>query len=180
MILIEYPGFDVLPQSSSWDHKYNGPNPQHKARGRMKIPQTYGLVYDEDNPTDIANNNNWRKEYHTFTGGGVYSVAQFYPTKTFQPYLVKENRFGDVNRTYVAGQWFKTAGNDSVTQSALYDNQNYIIKPSSGTTFDPEFKYDFSPNIITFGNSEEDIMGRWFGGQWLNFTLCFPQLRMGI
>lgn len=180
MILIEYPSIEDLPQSSSWSTKYNGPNPQHKARGRMKIPQTYGLVYDDD-AASVTNNNNWRKEYYTFSGGGVYSVAQFYPTK-YSPDIysdnnsMTENKFGNIKMEFVAGQWFKVAGTDDVTQSKPYDNQNYIINPSSGTTnpTDPEFSYDLSPNVTLFGSSTVG-KNRWFGAQWLNFTLCFPQ-----
>lgn len=178
MILIQYPSLKDLPQSSSWSDKYNGPNPQHKARGRMKIPQSYGLVYDSSTAS-VTNNNNWRKEYYTFTGGNVYSVAQFYPTK-YSPNIysdndsMTENKFGNINSRLIAGQWFKTAGDDDVTQSAPYDNQNYVIKPSSGTTSDPEFKYDFSPNVTLFGSSTVNKT-RWFGAQWLNFALCFPQ-----
>lgn len=178
MILIEYPSLEDLPQSSSWGTKYNGPNPQHKARGRMKIPQTCGLVYSDDGD-NLINNNKWRMEYYPFTGGGVYSVAQFYPTKYADRIYsagdsMTENIFGDIDSNFLAGQWFKTAGTDNVTQSAPYDNQNYIIKPSSGSTSDPEFMYDFSPNVKIFGTST-DNKNRFFGGQWLNFTLCFPQ-----
>jgi|GEM_PF-819509 len=201
MILIKYPDLTDLPENSSWSTHYNGDHPQYKARGWFKIPQKVPLHYDEtfingdksinptNSPTGIPDNDLWRKEYYTFTGGGVYSVAQFYPTKhaigapIAIPYNPNtENIFTTDNSVYgsVAGSWFKTAGTDYITQKELTDQQNYITgcTPTTGST-NPnlrQFTYDFAPNVIHFDNSglAKNKGNKYFGAQWLNFCLCFP------
>jgi len=182
MILIEYPSLNELPQNSGWSHKYNGPNPQNKARGRLKIPQSLGLMYEGNNNEDaaaITNNNNWRNEYFSFSGGGIYSVAQFYPTKVAygsvesvatQPNT--ENVFISSSEERTAGAWFKVAGEDFVTQNEDFDSGNYISTPTTGDTTTSTYVYDFSPNVESFSASPNN---RFFGGQWLNFCLTFPQ-----
>ena len=201
MILIKYPDLTDLPEDSSWSTHYDGDHPQYKARGWFKIPQTVPLHYDETyinpdksiNPTNsltgITDNDLWRKEYYTFTGGGIYSVAQFYPTKHAigTPFAIPiepntENIFTTDTGAYgsVAGSWFKTAGTDYITQKEITDQQNYITggTPTTGTT-NPnlrQFIYDFAPNVIHFDNTglTKNKGNKYFGAQWLNFCLCFP------
>jgi hypothetical protein len=198
MILIKYPDLIELPENSYWSssHNYAGDHPQHKARGWFKIPQTVALHSNESfvtsdiriNPVGalMSDNDFWRKSYYVFTGGGVYSVAQFYPTKwSHSPAFNTANNVNTENtfttsigHASIGGSWFKVAGTDWVTQRETTDQQNYIITPSTGITnpTQRQYIYDFAPNVITFDNlSNPDNKGnRYFGGQWLNFCLCFP------
>ena len=194
MILAKYPDTETLPIADP-QGKFWGNHPSHPSRGWFKIPQSIGLAMDgaedlgEGYPfLDWKNNNDsWRKEHKVFSGGTIYSVAQFFPTKN--PLGIKENAarqltpntFGNIgtkedggtapiNFTEQGGAWFKVAGDDLVAQSS-YDNDNYIINPSTGTT--PQFRYDFSPNVTVFSNVID--AATFFGGQWLNFCLFFPQ-----
>jgi hypothetical protein len=180
MILINYPDLNTLTEDSGWSYKYNGGHPQYKARGQMKIPQTFALNEGETGSAGIANNN-WRKEYYSFTGGGIYGVAQFFPTKwaagnktdaeNIDTEHNTENTFGTpVEIDYLAGGWFKVAGSDDVTQTTPYDNQNYLIFSVTGGT--PEYQYDFSPNVKVL--QTQPAQDKFFGGQWLNFCLMFP------
>ena len=153
----------------------------------MKIPQSIGLVPDGatvngSNQSINYNtvNNTWRQSYQTFNGGEIYSVAQFYPTKDanvdynsandINTFPNTENIFG-TSQDYFGGSWFKVQGTDDITQPAEYDNQNYLINPTTGTT--PQFRYDLSSNALAFGGV--DAQNLYFGAQWLNFNLIFPQ-----
>jgi hypothetical protein len=200
MILIKYPDLNELPENSAWSNNYEGDHPQHKARGWFKIPQDVALypkeVYKSSdlliNPTTgLTDNELWRREYYTFTGGGVYSIAQFYPTKKSISYphnesmvLAQPNTENMFSPKYLydstAGSWFKVAGTDFVTQAEATDQQNYISggTPTTGVTSSTnrQFTYDFAPNIKTFGDTGSIVNknNKFFGGQWLNFCLCFP------
>jgi len=194
MILIEYPDLNDLPQNSGWSHKFFGHDNEYKARGWFKIPQSVGLLSDtnQDNPNGIyppeyitANNNAWRREYQEFSGGSIYSVAQFYPTKwgasgaggqNFENSFTNSSGVG-YNYAEIAGAWFKTAGLDWVVQSEQTDNQNYLVQPYSGSSTTPTYyKYNFSPNVVNFNSSLPAYSAdTFFGGQWLNFCLMFPQ-----
>jgi hypothetical protein len=176
MVLARYPD---LPNEASFNKRFNGGNNCYKARGWFKIPQTIGLRVND--VTYKTNNDNWRKEYHTFNVGDICSVAEFLPTKSAavgtNPYvnvagLATENTFAN-DRYYNAGAWFKVAGEDKVVQEQQFDNANYIIDPSTGVT--PQYKYDFSPNVTSFNNPSNPQKEAFFGGQWLNFCLYFPQ-----
>lgn len=185
MILIEYPNLTDLPQNSGWNSKYSDGDSQYKSRGRLKIPQSIGLDWD----LNVNDNDKWRKEYYSFTGGGIYSVAQFYPTKAandagsardIHTKINSENVFnGDVK--FTGGLWFKTSGSDIITQTDEIDKQNYLIPPATGTTSETgyTFTYDFSPNVKNFTSypSNTSITNgcKYFGGQWLNLCLTFPQ-----
>jgi len=189
MILINYPNSNALPIQVSLDSDNNIISP--KARGWLKIPQTIGLNISESGSYETINNN-WRKEYYSFIGGEVYSVAQFYPTKIADKTFVQitnennidvapntENNFywNNLNgldlQSYTTGAWFKVQGTNSITQAG-YDSQNYLVSPNTSS---PQFVYDFAPNVNQFGDydSVSDSSNRYFGGQWLNFNLFFPQ-----
>lgn len=192
MILISYPTATELRINSN-NGDYAGRHSSHNCRGWLKIPQKLGLREKKNIKTIINNNNLWRREYHTFSGGGIYSVAQFYPTKlatgTDRNYeniryrINTTNNFSGVefdnpegqNYRYTAGAWFKVEGRDNILQTD-YDNNNYIITPATGTTVFRNFMYDFSPNVKIF-STEHGLSTRdkFFGGQWLNFCLFFPQ-----
>lgn len=188
MMLVKYPN---LPISSSGGD-YSGKHSSHDVRGWFKIPQSLGLREPDDNYTPkFLNNNEWRKAYQTFTGGGIYSVAQFYPAKlatgTDGDHNGIEGRTNTTNMFkdnqdyyYTAGAWFKVEGNDILTQTD-YDNNNYIEYPTTGvsTNVDRKYKYDLSPNVDVFsttnGGDSFTTSDKFFGGQWLNFCLFFPQ-----
>lgn len=72
----------------------------------------------------------------------------------------------------LAGAWFKLQGDDGITQETVIDVNNYIVPPATGNT-SPNFKYDFPVNYVPV-KGNPNING-FFGGQWLNFNLMFPQ-----
>ena len=172
MMLIDYPD---LPIDKTYDRKFNGPNPAHKARGRLKIPQTEGLRKSTVS-TNEPYNQVWRKEYQLFQAGEIYSVAQFLPTKYAShaagPDNIAtaddtENRINFQHWSKVAGSLMKVAGPDNVSpQQAEYDTDNYLIDPATGST--PQFRYDFPSNAVYGGE-------QFFGAQWINLCLFFPQ-----
>lgn len=200
MILIEYPNFDELPQNSTWTGKYSLNNgsaiQQEKARGKLKIPQNIGLTHTTQNGTDGADTNSWRKSYYTFNGGSVYSVAQFLATKYTGNVGIKlvghppvgyvnpndnidtsgntENTFGSATKAErVAGAWFKVSGTNIISETKI-DEFNYLGSSNIGGTF----IYDLQPNVKSLGavtSTNVDTRNRYFGGQWLNFCLFFPQ-----
>ena len=193
MVLARYPDVDNLqinpltPSSYSFENDHTA----YAARGWFKIPQSIGLVADND--VLISNreqiNENWRKEFYSFSGNTIYSIAQFFPTKNPLVYkehadtVKTENTFGNTinteGHTYVmekttqGGAWFKVGGSDGIDTSVQnnYDKDNYIIPPTLDIV--PLYKYDFSPNVTKFSN--QPSYDTYFGGQWLNFCLMFPQ-----
>jgi hypothetical protein len=177
MILINYPDLNELPEKSGWSHVFDGGTPCMKARGRLKIPQSIGFSLKSDE----ANFDAWRKEYMIFLGGSIYSVAQFMPMKfasTSDANIVTndntENNFGPAYKRWTAGAWFKVAGDDKIAQSDPYDNINYIIPPEISAT-SSNFRYDFPANATKFYEEPSDGRYKYFGGQWINFCLMFPQ-----
>jgi hypothetical protein len=197
MILAKYPDVDTFQIVSVGNGEFKRNRPPHPVRGWFKIPQSIGLIADgmttdgKINGLDWElNNNNWRKEYFPFKAGEIYSIAQFFPTKNPLTYndnvanVKSENTFGNTMNvdgdTYVVdirsqgGAWFKVSGVDNVDNDASYpnyDNSNYIKKPVTGST--PEYIYDFPYNVTKFSNQPSGET--YFGGQWLNFSLFFPQ-----
>lgn len=190
MILINYPTATELKISSN-GADFSGKHSSHNCRGWFKIPQSLGLREPQSLADIKLNNNEWRKAYHTFTGGGIYSVAQFYPTKLatgadddHMDIPEKENTTNTFARNndaagqkyyFTGGAWFKVEGIDDVIQND-YDNSNYLITPKTGTTTSRSYSYDFSPNVNKFSTDHGlDASDKFFGGQWLNFCLFFPQ-----
>jgi hypothetical protein len=91
---------------------------------------------------------------------------------------------------FTAGLWFKTSGYDSITQSDSTDDLNYLVPTTSGSTYSNDvndlfYRYDFPYNVKFIKNSSQENsiysttnkfrFNRYFGGQWLNFSLIFPQ-----
>ena len=196
MVLARYPDVDVLPINSYQDRDFLVNHPARPARGWFKIPQSIGLIKDDQHSDGQnsnldwkGNNDKWRKEYFSFSANTIYSIAQFFPTKNPLIYednaanVKSENTFGNSmmvdGNTYTVdintqgGAWFKVAGENNIGSSneKSYDDGNYIIPPRTNAT--PQFEYDFSPNVIKFSNQPNGEA--YFGGQWLNFCLFFPQ-----
>jgi len=181
----------IIPinKTFSGSDTYANGHPGHTARvSWFKIPQNIPIIESDSQmagsglfPSPNTYNDIWRLTYSTFTGGEVYSVAQFFPTKsvignnstnynnqTNTINYLDSSTWGNYRKT-TAGLWFKVAGIDGVTQ-VKYDEQNYIGAAPSGTN--TNFTYDFSPNA-EFSNL--GVTEKFFGGQWLNFCLAFPQ-----
>ena len=174
MLLIEY---DNLPVDLGYAD-FNGGHHTHIARGKLKIPQSYGL--QRQSPYNEINNNSWRQEYQKFEYGEIYSVAQFLPTKNvgsntinIEPEDNLANRFFPTDSgawASTVGVLFKVAGVNNISRNQIvYDTNNYLKNPITGGTAVSTYRYDFQPNAYI--NTSEEF----FGAQWLNFCLIFPQ-----
>ena len=175
MILIEYPDTTELTIAKTYNHDFRGNNSAIKIRGRLKIPQTHALQVDSNS----VDNDLWRKEYMKFVGGEFYSVAQFLPTKegSGTPDTIDadstENKLPiTYSYSHIGGTVFKVAGVDEIvkSQQPTYDEINYIIPPSSASTY---FRYDFPANAKKLDSYSND---EFFGAQWINLCLVFPQI----
>jgi hypothetical protein len=174
-ITFEYP--TDLSIDATFAKKYeDGPSIGHIDRSKIKIPSERGLLFESENDdTNQDNNNAWRHEYFMFEGNKFYGVSQFLPTKWINnnqsgPDGVTDstNRFDNRDINNIGGLFFRIGGNDEVSQTDI-DNDNYLINPSTGTTY----LYDLSPNMYEFIGSSQSI-NKGFGGQWLNLCLILP------
>jgi len=182
MIFLEYENLDI---TKAYDEKWKGRNTPNNARLRFKIPQyNFGLRdYDRSDTTsdNYKQSEIWRKQYYIFEANKLYSVAQFFPTQTTESgipnYLpVPPTLFtqqigafkvqGDVDYLSGSSYAFKAVGNfDYLSGSTYgYDIQN-TIPINNG------YKYDFPANIQNLQSNEY-----YFGAQWLNFAMYFPQI----
>ena len=144
---------------------------------------------DVNSPT--VDNSKWRLKYATFVGGEVYSVAQFFPVRNTRGANTLTGLYIDTgfqntinylsasemnaNRFNMAGLLIKVGGTDGVTQDKL-DEQNYLGTPPSEVQ--TTFRYDFSPNANFIDTNS--VTNYYFGGQWLNFCLAFPQFTYNV
>jgi len=177
MMIFEYPDTTQLVIRKTFSDDFRGNNSARKIRGRLKIPQSFGLDSNESLPA----NNSWRKEYALFKGGEIYSISQFMATKGGEgsPNTIDndqtENKLPTTyGYSHIGGILFKVAGIDEINRDIqpLFDENNYIVSPSTGGTGN-FFRYDAPANAkILDGNASDEF----FGAQWLNFAVIFPQI----
>lgn len=177
MMIFEYPDTTQLVIRKTYSKDFNGNNSARKIRGRLKIPQSFGL----DSNESLTANDSWRKEYALFKGGEIYSVSQFMATKGGRgsPDTIDNDQTENkLPTTYgymrIGGILFKVAGKDQINRDIqpVFDENNYIVFPSTGGTGN-FFRYDFPANAkILDGDASDEF----FGAQWLNFAVIFPQI----
>jgi hypothetical protein len=191
--------FEDLAIEKTYDKSWRKPNSPNNGRLRFKIPQDDFSLRDEENNAryqdsgqvpwaktvaeQIKESNIWRKNYYAFEGGKFYSIAQFFPTKNSTNIAFTPDTAGRVNTLdtssynliYNVGM-FKVGGTVRTTQEDL-DNFNIISGGSSGGTITgTTFIYDFPYNAIDTNADVNRNGDLYFGAQWLNFSMYFPQI----
>jgi len=173
-ITVEYPNLSI---DATFANKFfDGPSIGHIDRSKLKIPSTRGLLFESDNDdTNKDNNNAWRHEYMMFEGNKFYSISQFLPTKhigtnysTPDTVINSTNRFDNKNINDISGLFLRTGGIDEVTMQTDIDGDNYLINPSTGTTYLYDFPYNFYENNGTL------TQNKGFGGQFINLAIILP------
>jgi hypothetical protein len=193
MAIIEHEDISI---DKTYSESWIKPNSPNVGRTRFKIPQqNHSIREDEDNYPDRKTESElWRKQYSRFEGGKFYSVSQLLMTRMPKNGEINDpddsgtiNTFKEEGGSYqqfldrIIGS-FKVAGEDLVFQSDI-DFINIISGGTSGGTSgstSPSFEYDFP---WTFSgktiNGELNSLGytsKYFGGQWLNLSMYFPQI----
>lgn len=191
MAIVEHEDLNIDKEYSNNWVKPNSPN---TGRVRFKIPQQeYSIREDEDNfPTRKTESELWRKKYSKFEGGKFYSVSQLFPTRMPKDGITNNpDDSGTINTFFeqttgvqdnldrIIGS-FKVAGEDLVFQSDI-DTITTISGGTSGTTStNPTFEYDFpwtfSGKTVDGEINPAGDVSKYFGGQWLNFSMYFPQI----
>lgn len=133
-------------------------------RYRFKFPQSnaMGHSFCSENPEDLKT---WKKQYQKFIGGNYYTLARFHSQNE-----VDGDKIGD--SYFKNDKW----DNNTRTFTPLLINKNGpdpnwnvgTIK-TSGNENTP---FDFPSNWSEGGDS-------FFGGNWMNFTIYFPQVGYG-
>ena len=168
---------------------YNDPTDKSRTernrsdRGRLKIPQFSESNYDSNNmntftserggtiggkdqPTRLALNEEWRKQFYKFTGGKLYTISKFHGVV----YDVDAS-FNEMNNNI-----WRNAGNvtDVVRQSDVDAFPD--VFPSADA--DEGFAYNTTANYMKIGTGgDETLTDRpVFGAEWLNFCAYFPQV----
>jgi hypothetical protein len=193
MALVRYDDNDsLIPITKTFSDKFKDNHPGHTARcSWFKIPQSTPFEYEADVNSPTVNTTKWRLKYTTFVGGQVYSVAQLFPVRNTKSInnlgaIASSSAFNNTinylidaellaNRYNMGGALIKVGGKDGVTESK-YDQENYIGTPPTETI--TTYRYDFSPNA-SFINGD-GVTNYYFGGQWLNFCLLFPQFTFTV
>jgi len=145
-------------------------------RYKLKVPQSAAQnnSFKQFNPdgSESSGTTAWRKQDYVFTGGTYYSVAKFHG----MVYNDQDDSQGrDLNNGYL--------DLDKVNNGTFYYRHNVgiiqtddsiVINPvttgsTSGDTPLENHLYNFPSNITNGGH-------KYFGGNWLNFSLHFPQV----
>lgn len=173
MIFFEYEDLNINygTDGKVWD----GGNSPQKGRLRFKFPQgnestgnNFGLRdYLNTTEPNYIQSEIWKKNYYKFKGNKIYGISQFFPTQVIPSGGGGES--GPTNNLDSSYQFtqqigaFRISGvtNYLINQTQSYDGQNTEIV-SGG------YIYDFPANI---NNGSE----KYFGGNWLNFAMYFPQ-----
>lgn len=156
---------------------------------------------EENNNTD-----NWRRQSYTFTGGNIYSISRYHGLSHYEnsgsSWHPESNIFNDVTKTDISNvgiiktinleynSYIIPAGFSGGTLAdqppiiPLVNNYPLTNEELSGYTVNPssvEYIYylviDSSLNnkkIIPY-NYENDG-NKYFGAEWLNFSIYFPQI----
>jgi hypothetical protein len=173
-IFTEFKGFvtleitpDDIPMNFTSDF---GTNTEVKPfRYILKFPQTGTTDQYFRQPTssgeDFATTNLWRKQYYTFSGGTIYSVAKFHGT-TFNEYnngVLGSNSpqfpltHGFFRFTYIN----EISGKDPFWNVGVIATGDYESYENS--------KFEFPSNSTT-------NVGNCFGANWMNLSIYLPQL----
>ena len=137
--------------------RYTYKFPQQSPPGKM--------LHKPDNTAAEDLNQKWRREYYTFTGGSIYSVAYFHGltyndmnSDDDSQFPLTTNRFFD-----------HTVVNKVLPQLDLNVG---LIQTGSGDGVDLSAQYGFPSNAK--GGSSGLIPV--FGANWMNFAIHFPQV----
>lgn len=139
-IIFEYSDLSELPVTTS--NQLDG-RPIRVRRLRYKFPQSGTTI---NSGSDELANENWRKQYYTFNGGELYSVAKFH-------HLLFNDGGGDT---------------PNINNLDFFNNVGIIVVSNDGGFPDTNSSFQFPTN----GNRNTTSV---FGGEWLNFCIHFPQ-----
>jgi hypothetical protein len=147
-------------------------------RSRFKFPQR-GLLHRNANNklrgrsfTDDDNNDtkNWRKQFYTFSGGSFYSIAKFNATmynNTTGVHKGSQAWLDYQNNDFIGGDTLNNAGGSSRNNAGMIVTDDDANSVDDVDTLNTEHGY---PSNATDQNGY-DV----FGGNWMNFSLYFPQ-----
>jgi len=189
-----------LQITKTYGDSWKRPNSPNNARLRFKIPQQVHGPRDVENWGTIGNERNiketniWRKRYFTFESGKFYGVSQFFPTRFTDQDRDEPDTDGTANVFLQDGGVnlgsndliemigpFKGGGPNLITQGS-YDVNNILSGGTSGgtitaSTFINDFPFNYTATTDGSGNIDSNgDMTYFFGGQWLNFSMYFPQI----
>ena len=136
----------------------------------LKFPQTSPVNQYFKQPTsngvETVATDLWRKEYYTFSGGTIYSVAKFHGT-TFNNHDDGIRGRNDVQFPLTNGFFRFTyinqiSGFDPFWNVGVIATDDYQIYENS--------RFEFPSNSTTTG------IGKCFGANWMNLSIYLPQL----
>jgi len=166
---------DTLPLDSTSVLGDNYKTTIKAIRYRFKIPQTANVGHSFGiNPdgSDTPDTDAWRKENMTFNGGKIYSVAKFNPIVFNREYGSGQNDTFPLvlNNGFLSEDSINSTTNPLHGDTTSKDNKISNVGLIETTGIDGELP----ANIIT---PEGTGTTKFFGANWLNFTLYFPQVR---
>lgn len=149
-------------------------------RYKFKFPQMAldlgrSFRYDDNTTPPTKDTVAWKNTHKLFSGGTIYSVAQFVPVITNETDY-SDGYYPNSNKGFLSS--------DKINTLAAYSSDYYLNNRTigiiltnnvnkdggSGTTINNNSGYGL-PSNIKIGNNQE-----FFGGNWLNFSIYFPQV----
>jgi hypothetical protein len=139
-------------------------------RHKLKFPQCASCGHTFRNPVISGaevDNDAWRKQYYTFSGGGIYSVAQFYG-------VIYNNYCADAESGKAGGFINGDNFNDIGTTTTWMNQQTGLILTNDFTmTGNSNTLCCFPNNTWITASNGEPFCG--FGGNWMNMSIYLPQ-----
>jgi hypothetical protein len=167
-VTLEYTVDDIPMDFSNSIHDGISINP---IRYKIKIPQRAdkGRTFNGDNYWDA--DDDWRKQYFTFSGSNYYSVAKFHGC-VYNSQTGEKERWG-YSDGYFVGDQINEITNNGVLFSRGFQT-GLILTEDDNLSADTDNKfYDFPSNIHVREGTQP---GRYFGANWLNFSIHLPQV----
>ena len=143
-------------------------------RFKLKIPQHTNIKESFTPPVnsiDSVATQNWRKQFYTFSGGTIYSIATFHGT------VVNTEENNDYQH-WNSSTNFLQADRINTPYNTGSPNNDYHFNTGIIQTNDGTFDSDEVTGNVKYGmisNSHDQNSRQFFGANWLNFTVYLPQ-----
>jgi hypothetical protein len=178
-IFTEFKGFitlEITPETIPMNFKgtigktsFGGSTEVIPFRYILKFPQTSPVDQYFQKPshgTEFRSTDIWRKEYYTFSGGTIYSVAKFHGT-TFNEY--NDSPLGRNERQYpLTNGFFRFTYINQIPDKDPFWNVGIIINGDYQEYENSQFEFP--------SNSTRTGVGKCFGANWMNLSIYLPQL----
>lgn len=149
-------------------------------RYKFKFPQMasglgHSFKYDDDTIPPTKDTIMWKNTHKLFSGGTIYSIAQFVPVVA-NDYGYDDGYYDNSNKGFLRG--------DKINTLPTYTSDYYLNNRAIGIILTNNVNKDGGTGITTNNNSGYGLPGNikignkqeFFGGNWLNFSLYFPQV----